>query len=112
MKMMMTKNPPTVIDFARINEPVKEDIKDLEKEIMQTESDMKEERREINSLLQRMIKLARDMGIPIEEIPALKEDSKLLNVRIDDLLLMDTEINNGKYSKFPKLNTQENEIFC
>jgi hypothetical protein len=107
MGMMMRKNPPTVIDFGKINDSAKDDIKVLEKEIMQIESDMEEKRREINSLLKIMIKIAQHMGIPIEEIPALKEDRKLLNVRIDDLLLMDTEFSNGKYSKFPKLNTQD-----
>lgn len=107
MGMMMTKNPPSVIDFGRITDPVKGDIKDLEKEIIQIESDMKEEHREINILLQRMKSTASDMGIPIEEIPALEENCKSLNIQIDDLLLVNTESSNKKYSKFPKLSTQD-----
>lgn len=100
------KTPPTIIDFGQIIDPVKDGIRDIEKEIIEIRNHNAEERREIISLLQRMRLLTYNMEIPIEENPLLEEDCRFLNIQIDDLLKM-PELASEKYVKLPTLTTQD-----
>lgn len=105
------KKPPKVIDFGRITNSVNDDIKGAKEEITQSESDEEEERQEINDLLQKMQPFALNMKILNEYIPSLDEKCKQLNIQIDNLLVVNPEFDNVKYSKFPKLSIQDN-IVC
>ena len=105
------KKSPKVIDFGRIVFPIKDDVKLCVQEITHIESNEKEDRQEINKLLKRLQSLALDMNIPIENIASLDEEFESFNTSIDNLLLAEPEYVDRKYSKFPKLSTQDT-IIC
>jgi hypothetical protein len=104
-------NPPKVIDFGRTIDPMVDDLKKAVQDITQIEADKKENRKELNDLMQRMQSLAADMRIPIEYIPPLDIEFEELNAQIDNLLLANPEYVNQKYAKFPKLSAQDT-IVC
>lgn len=105
------EKPPKVINFSPIIDPIKDDIRDIEQDIIQIETDEKDEHQEINTLLQRIKSLSSDMKIHIEDIPSLDEELDVLNIQIDNLLLNNPEYIDEKYLRFPKLSIQDT-IIC
>jgi len=96
-----------VIKFDAITNPTKKEIENLGYSISQLFKTNQSDRSEIDDLLQRMKKLADKMNIQTEDISLPDAEGESLNLQVDDLLLTYKNFPEEKYSKFPKLTTQE-----
>jgi hypothetical protein len=100
------KKPPNVIDFDHIIKPLNDDIKNSEIQVKEAKTEVTEDRKEIIDLIRRIQELASDIEIPIDNLAFIEEENEL-NKQVDDLLLIGSRFKSEKYSKFPKLSSQD-----
>jgi hypothetical protein len=100
------KKSPGVINFDHIIESVNDDIKNSEALIMAAKSEETEESIVIIDLIRRTQELASDIEIPIGNLAYVDKENEL-NKQVDDLLLIGSHFKSEKYSKFPKLSSQD-----
>lgn len=103
------KKSPNVINFDHVIESVNDDIKNSETLIIEAKAEEKEDRQEIIELIRRIQELASDIEIPIDNIAYIDEENKL-NKQVDDLIFIGSHFKSEKYSKFPKLSSQDTMV--
>lgn len=102
------KKESKVIDFERIIEPTGEQIDGLKDQLSNLSIEENKESFDINDLLNRIHALSNKMNVPLEELELLNTEE--VNIQVDEYILLNTTLNSDKFSKFPKLSTQDTTI--